>query len=713
MRRIHLNRAVPLLILAAACQDVPSSPEAPVLPETPDAPVPDVAPQRPRGVEGFLRPGTPGTGFILGRDGEPLEIAYEVHGGLAVWEGDIVLGPVELVARSAQEVLIRSRQGGDAAQGVVIDGAGFRWPGGVVPFEIDGTLPNQTRVTDAIATIEQGTAGVTLVPRNGEANFVRFVPGDGCSSPIGMQGGQQNITLDTDCSAGNAAHEILHALGMYHEHTRCDRDDFVTINIGNVESGKEHNFDKNCTDATDIGEYDEGSMMHYGPFAFAVDNTIQTITSLRGLDNLMGQRAAVGPTDAETIAELYGVNNDPPTAVIAPLAASYPEGSPVNFDGSGSSDPDDAVITWAWTFGDGTCTVVSPPAACTQESPTHTYADNGSYSVTLTVSDGFLNDVANATATVVNVDPVVAAGADDTVDEGSLYSGSGSFVDPGADTWTATVDYGDGSGVQALTLAGKNFNLSHTYVDNGVYTVTVTVTDDDGGSGSDVVEVTVLNVAPTVDAGADAEVTSGETFDLVGTFSDPGILDATWTWEIDWGFGPNSTGSTDDQSATIEASRQVCVAGTYDVVLSVTDKDGGTGTDGLVLTVPYFMVDLSVSPGGEPNAVNLGKKGFLPVAVLSTPEFDATTIDPSTVVLGDEMGADDTPVALQNNGRYHAKLEDVNADGLTDMVLMFDVLALAANGDLTALSTTVVLRGFLDDACVNFRGEGPVTIRPS
>ena len=120
------------------------------------------------------------------------------------------------------------------------------------------------------------------------------------------------------------------------------------------------------------------------------------------------------------------------------------------------------------------------------------------------MSDGFLNDVANATATVVNVDPVVAAGADDTVDEGSLYSGAGSFVDPGADTWTATVDYGDGSGVQALTVAGKNFNLSHTYVDNGVYTVTVTVTDDDGGSGSDVVEVTVLNVPPTVDAGPDA-----------------------------------------------------------------------------------------------------------------------------------------------------------------------------------------------------------------
>ena len=53
-------------------------------------------------------------------------------------------------------------------------------------------------------------------------------------------------------------------------------------------------------------------------------------------------------------------------------------------------------------------------------------------------------------------------------------SSSGSFTDPGADTWTATVDYGDGSGVQALTLTDKTFNLSHTYADNGSYTVTVT-----------------------------------------------------------------------------------------------------------------------------------------------------------------------------------------------------------------------------------------------
>ena len=73
-----------------------------------------------------------------------------------------------------------------------------------------------------------------------------------------------------------------------------------------------------------------------------------------------------------------------------------------------------------------------------------------------------------------------------TIDEGSTAVNSGSFSDPGADAWTATVDYGDNTGVQAPTLnADKTFALSHTYADSGTFTVIVTVTDDDGGLALD------------------------------------------------------------------------------------------------------------------------------------------------------------------------------------------------------------------------------------
>ena len=84
-----------------------------------------------------------------------------------------------------------------------------------------------------------------------------------------------------------------------------------------------------------------------------------------------------------------------------------------------------------------------------------------------------------------------------TIDEGSTAVNSGSFSDPGADAWTATVDYGDNTGVQTLTLnADKTFALSHTYADSGTFTVIVTVTDDDGGSGAGSFTATVNNLPP-------------------------------------------------------------------------------------------------------------------------------------------------------------------------------------------------------------------------
>ena len=57
----------------------------------------------------------------------------------------------------------------------------------------------------------------------------------------------------------------------------------------------------------------------------------------------------------------------------------------------------------------------------------------------------------------------------------------GSFLDPGTDTWTATVDYGDGDGPQALGLTDKSFSLSHVYTTAGNWTVQVTINDGDGG----------------------------------------------------------------------------------------------------------------------------------------------------------------------------------------------------------------------------------------
>jgi len=177
---------------------------------------------------------------------------------------------------------------------------------------------------------------------------------------------------------------------------------------------------------------------------------------------------------------------------------------------------------------------------------------------------------------------IVDAGEDTTVDEGSPFSSSGIFADPSSMAWTATVDYGDGSGTVPLALEDHAFSLGHTYADNGVYTVTVIVTNAEENTAADDLTVTVLNVAPVVDTGPDAFLNEDVSLAGAGTFTDPGA--DTWTATVDYGDGtgilplPLSANS-------FTLAHAYAAPGTYTVTVMVADDDLGTGTDSLVTLV--------------------------------------------------------------------------------------------------------------------------------
>jgi PKD repeat protein len=103
-----------------------------------------------------------------------------------------------------------------------------------------------------------------------------------------------------------------------------------------------------------------------------------------------------------------------------------------------------------------------------------------------------------------NQPPQVNAFQGATINEGATYSASGSFTDTDSASWSATVNYGDGSGAQPLSLnPDKTFSLNHTYQDDGTYTVTVSVTDNQGAIGTQTATVTVRTPAQATSHAAD------------------------------------------------------------------------------------------------------------------------------------------------------------------------------------------------------------------
>ncbi|KIO75229.1 hypothetical protein TH53_21685 [Pedobacter lusitanus] len=229
------------------------------------------------------------------------QIQIERKNGIYILGGDM-----ELTQKQVDFIKRQYNSAGVATESTFKDELKLRWPGGVVYYVVDSNMNAKKKkwVTDAIAHWESKTK-FTFVQRDKEANYVRFVSGDGCSSSIGMVGGRQNITLG-NCSLGSTIHEIGHAIGLLHEQCRADRDDFIIVNKDNIEDGKAHNFqtyiERGWTGG-ETGDFDFGSIMLYSSNAFS-KNGEPTITKLDGT-TFTGQRKELSEGDLAGIKFLY------------------------------------------------------------------------------------------------------------------------------------------------------------------------------------------------------------------------------------------------------------------------------------------------------------------------------------------------------------------------------------------------------------------------
>ncbi len=242
------------------------------------------------------------TGSYRGRP-----VVFENVDGEAIYQGDIILGSTaELESGLSSEATVR----GLRPHSSTVSSARLTWPEGVVPYMIDTALTNaqQQVIRQAIDHWNQRTP-VHLVVRTVESNYVRLTTGTStiaCSSSVGVVGGVQSIRLPyPGCGLGQTIHEIGHAVGLWHEQERNDRNRSLTVLYENIDKPSASQYDQVFSDGLDAGAYDFNSIMHYAPFDFSRDGlkpAMETVPA--GIP--IGQRAGLSAGDVDAVQRLYG-----------------------------------------------------------------------------------------------------------------------------------------------------------------------------------------------------------------------------------------------------------------------------------------------------------------------------------------------------------------------------------------------------------------------
>jgi len=201
-----------------------------------------------------------------------------------------------------------------ATRNAIIGHRDYKWADNTIPYTIttDFTASDRLVVARAILALQTQTC-LRFVKRSSQADYISIVRPQQdykCQSSVGRVGGKQYLSLGFGCmQISTVIHEMLHAIGFYHEQGREDRDKFLKVHDDNIIPGMERNFKKESnTTATHFNStYDYCSIMHYGPTFFSKNRkvTLEVIKTSLPCANTIGEATHMSDTDIREINSLY------------------------------------------------------------------------------------------------------------------------------------------------------------------------------------------------------------------------------------------------------------------------------------------------------------------------------------------------------------------------------------------------------------------------
>lgn len=272
------------------------------------------------------------------------------------------------------------------------------------------------------------------------------------------------------------------------------------------------------------------------------------------------------------------INNASPTITVSG-ASSAAEGSTYALALSAVDAGADTITYYTIDWGDGSIDYVGGA----ETGALHVYSDDGLYTIEVSATDeDGVYDADSLSVSMSNVAPSLGANGASATTEGDAYSLLLGWSDVGADTVSSwLINWGDGT---SSVVAGDVTAVSHTFVNDGSYTISVSASDEDGSYTASPMLVNVANIAPTISLTGDSTVVRGQAASFLGSITDPGADSHTITW--DFGDGTVVTGGP-------SASHVYGESGTYTVTMTVSD---GTDTSQMTFAVTVQTAVLTTDP---------------------------------------------------------------------------------------------------------------------